>query len=332
MKYQPLPVEFYKNNRRRFEKHIESGSIVAFQSNDKMPTNADGTMPFRQNNDLLYLCGIDQAESILLLFPDHPSDDFREVLFIKETSELIAIWEGHKLSKKEAQDLSGIENIRWTSDFENTFNSMMMEAENVYLNANEHSRAETQVESRDTRFLQWCKKRYPLHNYKRAAPIMHILRSAKSDHEIKAMQKACDITEKGFRRVLSFIKPGVMEYEIEAEFLHEFVRNRSKGFAYEPIIASGSNSCVLHYIDNNKECKTGDILLLDVGAEYANYNADMTRSIPVNGFYSERQKAVYNSVLRVQRAAMDLLRPGTTIINLQSKRTNQIARIIQTGF
>lgn len=325
MKYNPIASDFYVQNRLNLIKSLAPRSIAVFQSNDQMPTNADGTMPFRQNNDLLYLCGIDQAESILVLCPDYPDEELREVLFLQETSELIAIWEGHKFTKDEAADLCGIKTIFWLSDFESIFNKLMAEAENVYLNSNEHIRAVVQVKTRDARFISWCQEKYPLHNYERSAPLMHKLRAIKSQHEIDVLQHACNITEQGFRRLLSFIKPGVMEYEIEAELIHEFLRNRSRGFAYEPIIASGYSACVLHYIENNKECKDGDVLLLDIGAEYANYNADLTRSIPVNGKYTQRQKDVYNAVLRVQRAAMDMLRPGNVIPEYH----NEVGKIME---
>jgi Xaa-Pro aminopeptidase len=279
-----------------------------------MPTNADGTMPFRQNSDLLYLSGIDQEESILILFPDHPDEKMREILFLRETNEEIAIWEGHKYTKPEAADISGIKQVKWLSQFGAVFNALMAEAEHVYLNSNEHTRRPlTEVETRDARFVSWCRKRYPLHQYHRAAPILYELRMIKGEIEIDILHKACDITERGFRRILPFIKPGIYEYEIEAELIHEFIRNRSRGFAYAPIIATGFNACVLHYIENKDQCKDGDILLLDIGAEYANYNADLTRSIPVNGRYTQRQKDVYNAVLRVQREAFKLLRPGNVI-------------------
>jgi len=313
MKYEPISRDFYKRNRKNFVSKLKPGSLAIFNSNDIMPTNADGTMPFRQNNDLLYLSGIDQEETLLLLFPDFPEEKNREVLFIKETSEEIAIWEGHKFTKKEASDISGISTVYWLSDFPRLFNTMMSQCDHVYLNGNDHIRANVIVETRDARFAKMIKEKYPAHHYERSAPIMGLLRGIKSEEEITMLQKACDITESGFRRLLHFIKPGVMEYEIEAELLHEFVRNRSKGFAYEPIIASGFNACVLHYIQNNQECKDGDIVLLDVGAEYGNYNADLTRSIPVNGRYTDRQKAVYNSVLHVQREAMKMLVPGNNI-------------------
>jgi len=313
MRYEPLSKDLYIKNRKRFINKLKPNALAIFNANDVMPTNADGTMPFRQNNDLLYLSGIDQEETILIIYPDFHNKKQQEILFIKETDENIAIWEGHKYTKEEATAASGIETVFWTSQFENVFNTLMAEAEYVYLNTNEHIRADLAVETRDARFLTWCKKHYPLHKYERVAPIMHDLRAIKSPEEIEAMQTACDITEKGFRRVAKFVKPGVMEYEIEAEYAHEFLSNRSRGFGYTPIVASGLNSCVLHYIDNNKPCKDGDILLMDVGAEYANYNADMTRCLPVNGRFTERQKAVYNAVLHVKREAMKQLKPGNAI-------------------
>lgn len=313
MKYHPLPSSVYIQNRKNFAKRLKQKSIAVFQSNDILPTNGDGTLPFRQNNDLLYLSGIDQEETILLLFPDFPDESMREILFVKETSEHIAVWEGHKFTKEEATELSGIKKVMWADQFESVLHIMAVEAENIYLNQNEHTRAKVIVETREARFNKWCQETYPLYNYERSTPIMHDLRKVKSQPEIDALQTACNITEKGFRRLLNFVKPGVMEYEIEAELLHEFVSNRSRGFAYEPIIASGLNSCVLHYIQNNNECKDGDILLLDVGAEYANYNADLTRSIPVNGRYTQRQKDIYNAVLRVQKESFKMLVPGNTI-------------------
>ncbi|MEP2772845.1 MAG: aminopeptidase P family protein [Fulvivirga sp.] len=313
MRYQPLPNTFYKSTREQFIKELKPNSIAIFNANDIMPTNADGTMAFRQNNDLFYLSGIDQEKSILLVYPDFHDKKNREILFLTETNENIAIWEGHKYTKSEATEASGIKSVYWLSQFESVFNTLMAEAEHVYLNTNEHIRASGKVETRDARFLKWCKEHYPLHKYERSAPIMHKLRAIKAPEEIAAMQEACNITEKGFRRVAQFVKPGVMEYEIEAEYAHEFLRNRSRGFGYTPIIASGFSACVLHYIDNNQQCKDGDILLMDVGAEYGNYNADMTRCLPVNGRFTQRQKDVYNAVLRVKREAMKMLRPGNTI-------------------
>ncbi len=313
MRYHAIGKDLFIQNRENLIKQLKPNSIAVFNANDIMPTNADGTMRFRQNNDLYYLSGIDQEESILVIFPDFPDEKYRKILFLKETSELIAIWEGHKYTKEEARDISGISTIIWNKDFHGIFNTLMAEAENVYLNTNEHLRADVVVETRDARFIKQCKQSYPLHQYQRLAPIMHHLRAVKSEDEIRVMQMACDITEKAFRRVLKFVKPGVMEFEIEAEYAHEFLRNRSRGFAYEPIIASGKNACVLHYVANADVCDAGEVLLMDVGAEYANYNADMTRSVPVSGTFSKRQKEVYNAVLRVHRAALPMLTPGNRI-------------------
>jgi Xaa-Pro aminopeptidase len=312
MRYTAIDHQLFVNNRKRLLQQLKPNALVAVNSNDTMPTNSDGTMRFLQNSDLFYLTGIDQEETILVLCPAFPDKKYREVLFVRETNETIATWEGHKFTKEEARKISGIETVLWTSEFNKLFNTMMVMGgvENVYLNTNDHYRADIVTETREMRFVKWCRKKYPLHTYQRLAPLMHGLRSLKSPQEIKLMQKACDITEAGFRRILPFVKPGVLEYEIEAEFAHEFIRSGSRGFAYQPIIASGANSCVLHYIENDKTCKPGDVLLLDVGAEYANYNADLTRTIPVNGKFSKRQKEVYNAVLRVQRSAMKILKAG----------------------
>lgn len=312
MRYQPIDSTLFTNNRKKLAKKLKPNSLAAFNSNDLMPTNADGHLPFRQNNDLFYLSGVDQENSMLILCPDFPDKKYQEILFLQETNEQIATWEGHKLTKEEARTLTGIETIVWISEFQKLFHHMMTMGgvAYVYLNTNEHYRSEIKVETRDARFIEWCKKNYPLHEYERIAPIMGELRYIKSKTEVELMQRACDITESAFRRVLKFVKPGVMEYEIEAEYAHEFLRKGSRGFAYTPIVASGSNSCVLHYIENDKPCKDGDILLLDVGAEYANYNADLTRSIPVNGKYTKRQKEVYSAVLQVHQSAIKMLRPG----------------------
>ncbi len=313
MKYLPINSQLFIENRKRFTKKLNSNSLAVFNANDFMPTGADGSMMFIQNSDLFYLSGIDQEESILVIFPDAEEEANREILFLKETNEHIAIWEGHKYTKEEAIATSGIKRIYWMKEFPIIFKALMCEAKNVYLNTNEHVRATIDVETRDARFIKFCMEHYPLHNYYRSAPIMHDLRAIKSKYEIELMQKACNITEKGFRRLLGFIKPGVMEYEMEAELIHEFVRNRSRGFAYGPIIASGANACVLHYVDNNKECKSGDIVLLDVAAEYGNYASDLSRSLPVNGKFTPRQKAVYNAVLRVMRAAIKMLVVGNNV-------------------
>jgi len=317
MRYKNISSELFISNRKRLVKELKSNSLVALNANDIMPTNSDGSMRFRQNSDLFYLSGVDQEETILVLCPDFPDKKYREVLFVRETSDLIATWEGHKLTKEEAREQTGIETVLWLSEFPRLFNTMMVmgDTEHVYLNTNDHYRADSAVETRESRFVKNCREKYPLHKYERLAPIMHRLRSVKSKYEIDLLQKACDITEKGFRRVLKFVKPGVKEYEIEAEWAHEFLKNTSRGFAYEPIIASGANACVLHYIENSMACKDGDMLLLDVGAEYANYNADLTRTIPVNGKFTKRQKDVYNAVLHVMREAFKMLKPGEHYFN-----------------
>ncbi|MGV3588460.1 MAG: aminopeptidase P N-terminal domain-containing protein [Adhaeribacter sp.] len=313
MKYQPIDADLFVQNRKKFCSRLKPCSLAVFQSNDIMPTNADGTMAFRQSSDLFYLSGIDQEESILLLFPDAKEVKHQEILFVRETNDHILTWEGYKLTKEQAREVSGIKTIFWTSEFRQVFNALMSEAENVYLNTNEHLRAVVEVETRDARFLKWCREIYPLHQYQRSAPIMHHLRAIKSDIEIELIKKACNITEQAFLRLLKFIKPGVMEYEIEAEIVHEFIRNRSRGPAYGSIIASGANACILHYVDNFRECKDGDVVLMDFGAEYANYAADLTRSVPVNGIFTPRQKEVYNSVLHVLKTARNMLVPGNTL-------------------
>ncbi|MCP5536051.1 MAG: aminopeptidase P N-terminal domain-containing protein [Akkermansiaceae bacterium] len=310
MRFDPADPQLFVRNRARLGALLKDDSIAILHSNDVMPTNADGTMPFRQNNDLYYLSGIDQEESILVLFPAAFDPKDREILFLRETNEHIAIWEGEKLTKERATELSGVANIQWTDNFDNLLHRLIQQAEHVFLNTNEHLRAETSVQSRDARFRQKCQASYPLHKYERLAPLMHQLRVTKDPVEIRMMQEACNITEAGFRRILGYVQPGVGEWEIEAEYLHEFIRRKSKGFAYPPIIGSGKNACVLHYLDNNQRCQDGDLLLMDVAAEYGNWNSDMTRTIPVNGKFTDRQRAVYDSVLRVLRKCNEILRPG----------------------
>ena len=267
MRYNPIPQQLFINNRKRLTKELKPGSLAVFNSSDIMPTSADGTMPFKQQSDIFWMSGVDQEESILLIFPDSNLPEHREILFVKETNEQIAIWEGEKLTKKRATEISGVQTVYWLSMFKTIFHQLMCECEQAYLNSNEHLRLYAEVQTRDARFVKWCRKEYPLHNYNRLQPIMHKLRAIKSKEEVELIQQACDITEKGFRRLLGFVKPGVWEYEIEAELIHEFIRSRSKGFAYTPIIASGFNACVLHYIDNNKQCKKNDVILLDIAAE-----------------------------------------------------------------
>lgn len=311
MKYEKIDRNLFIKNREKFVAQMEPNAVAIFNSNDIYPVSADSTIPFQQHRDIFYLSGVDQEESILVIFPDAFLEEHREMLFLRETNEHIAIWEGEKLDKKAAFETAGIKNVYWLDQFPTVLKSIMAQAEKVYINTNEHTRANTEVQTREDRFIEQLKKDYPAHSYRKSAPIMHRIRSVKEQQELDLMQQACDITEKGVRRILGFIKPGVWEYEIEAELIHEFVRNRSKGFAYTPIIASGKNACVLHYIENNQECKDGDVILMDFGAEYANYASDLTRCFPVNGKFTERQKAVYNAVLNVKKEAEKLLIPGT---------------------
>jgi Xaa-Pro aminopeptidase len=310
MKYHPINNQLFIKNRAKFTAQMKSKSIAIFNSNDTFTTGADSTLPFEQHSDIFYLSGADQEESILLLFPDAIDENHREILFLTETSKLIEIWYGAKYSKEEAQQVSGIKTIYWLSEFDKVFFDLMTEAESVYFNTNEHYRQAVELESREDRFIKKCKTDFPAHKWEKSNQILQEIRGVKEPEELEILQTACDLTNKGFRRVLPFVKPGIMEYEIEAEFMHEFLRNRSKGFAYTPIIAAGYSACVLHYIENNKECKDGDMLLMDVGAEYANYSSDMTRTIPVNGRFTDRQKAVYNAVLRVKNEATKMLAPG----------------------
>ncbi len=311
MKYERINNDLYIANRKKFIAKIESKSLAVFNSNDIFPISADSTMPFQQHRDILYLSGVDQEESILVLFPECKNEAHREILFLKETNDHIAVWEGEKLTKEAAFETSGIKTVYWLNQFPTIFKQLMAEAETIYLNTNEHLRASTEVETREDRFIKHVKIDYPAHNVRKSAPIMHRIRSVKEDLEIHLMQRACKITEAGFRKLLSVTKPGIWEYELEAELIYEFVKNRSKGFAYTPIIASGKNACVLHYIENNQQCKDGDVILLDVAAEYANYASDLTRCIPVNGRFTDRQKAVYNAVLHVKKEAEKMLVSGT---------------------
>ncbi|MBP0902685.1 aminopeptidase P N-terminal domain-containing protein [Mariniflexile gromovii] len=311
MKYLPINSSLFINNRKNFTAKMKPSSLAVFNSNDIYPISADSTMPFQQHRDIFYLSGVDQEESILVLFPDCPKEKHREILFLKETNAHIAVWEGEKLTKEAAFKTSGIKTVYWLQDMEKIMFELMTQCDTVYINTNEHYRANVETETREDRYTKWLKDKYPAHSVAKSAPILQRLRSVKNPIEIDLIQQACNITEKGFRRVLNFVKPGVWEYEIEAELMHEFLRNRSKGFAYTPIIASGNNANVLHYIENNKQCKAGDLILFDTAAEYANYASDLSRTIPVSGRYSDRQKAVYNAVLRVKNEATKVLTPGT---------------------
>lgn len=311
MKYDLIDSNLFIKNRRKFMANMKPKSIAVFNSNDVYPIGADSTMPFQQARDLFYLSGVDQEESILILFPDAYEQKHREVLFVRETNEHIAVWEGEKLSKEKALEVSGINTTYWLQDFDRIFYELMTEADTVYFNTNEHYRQSVETQTREDRFILDCKSKFPAHKWEKSNPILQDLRGTKETEEIELIQQACKITEKGFKRILQFVKPGVWEYEIEAEFMHEFLRNRSRGFAYTPIVASGNNANVLHYVVNNQMCKAGGLLLLDVGAEYANYASDMTRTIPVSGRFTERQKQVYNAVLNVKKEATRMLVPGT---------------------
>ena len=323
MKSIPMPSELFRANRERLKKLLLPNSLAILNANDLMPTNADGVMGHMQNADLFYLTGIHQEESILVIAPEAYEEKQREVLFLREPNEHLATWEGHKLTREQATSISGIKNILWLDEFPNVFRQLMCEVEHIYLNTNEHYRAMPQVETRDARFIRECQRRYPLHHYHRLAQLMHQLRIVKSPLEIEMIQKACDLTGQAFRRVLKFVKPGVNEAEIEAEFAHEFIRHRA-GFAYLPIIASGANNCILHYNQNDQVCRNGQLVLLDVAAGYGNYMSDLTRTIPVNGRFTRRQRQVYNAVLRVFRKIVQAMTPGKTVFDLRKETESLI--------
>ncbi|MEN9674729.1 MAG: Xaa-Pro aminopeptidase [Verrucomicrobiota bacterium] len=325
MRHAPIDPQLFVANRRRLAGLLPPHSMAIVNANDIFPTNADGTLRIVPNTDLFYLSGVEQEESVLLLFPDADDERQREILFLRETSELIAIWEGHKLTREEARQRTGIQRVEWLSSLPSLLHRLICEAEQVYLNSNEHRRADIVVETREARFVRQLRERYPLHDFRRLARLLHPLRVVKSPAEVQLLQKACDLTRAGFERVCRFVKPGVNEVEVEAEFAHEFIRGRG-GFSYNPIIASGANACVLHYIENDQPCRNGDLLLLDVGASYANYCADMTRTIPVNGRFTRRQKQVYNAVLRVLRSQIAGLVPGKRIRDWQEESEEAVAR------
>jgi Xaa-Pro aminopeptidase len=310
MRYESIDNELFKSNRARLIKELKPGSVAILVSNDPMPRGGDSFYQFRQNPDMFYLTGVEQEETFLVLFPDAPVPEWREILFVRETNATIAAWEGEKLSKEQASKVSGIKNVQWSHMFEKMLPAIMFESKHCYLNTNEHARYSSETDYAEMRYARKIKAQFPVHPYERLAPVMHQLRATKHEIEIKLMKHAGAITKKGLERVLHFMKPGVLEYEVEAELTHEFLRNGSRGHAYEPIIASGKNACVLHYITNDQVCKDGDLVLLDIGAEYAGYASDLTRCIPANGKFSPRQKEVYNAVLRVFYTVKSLLRPG----------------------
>lgn len=318
MRYDPIDPQLFIQNRRRFAREMKPESIAIFHSNDQMPRNGDQYFEFRQNSNFFYLSGLDQPEAIIVLFPDCIKEAFREVAFIKRSNEKISIWEGYKYTKEDARKISGIDKVYFLDEMEPVLHEMFLLAKRIYINTPENDRFQPEVESRDTRLARDLMAKYPGHKYHRAQPILKKQLMIKSDIEIGIMRHSMDITNKAFRRVLQFVKPGVMEFEIEAEISHEFIRNRS-WHGYHPIIGSGKNNCVLHYNENKEECKDGELLLLDFGAEYANYSADLTRTIPVNGIFTERQKAVYNSVLRVMKEATTMLVPGNNLTDYQKE-------------
>lgn len=309
MRYPPIDPQLFIANRANLKRLLLPNSLAVVNANDVLPTNADGTFLLKQNTDLFYLTGIEQEESLLLLYPDAPEEKHREILFLRQPNPLLETWEGHKLTKAEAKQISGVARVEWLTDFPALFHRLMCECDHAYLNSNEHKRAQIVVETRDARFVKEVQAKYPLHSYQRLAKLMHPLRAIKSGLEVALIQKACDITAAGFRRVCKIVKPGINEMEVEAEFAREFIR-RGGQFAYNPIIACGANACALHYLQNDQPCRNGQLLLLDVAASYANYNADLTRTIPVNGRFTKRQKQVYNAVLRVLRAASKAAVPG----------------------
>jgi Xaa-Pro aminopeptidase len=326
VRYEPIPSQLFIRNRDKLRRLLKPNSMVVVHANDIYPTNADGTMSFFQNNDLYYLSGIYQEETVLILMPDAIDPKQREILFVRETNDHIAVWEGAKLTKQQVREISGIERVEWSHTFDGFLQQQIPQAEHVYLASNEYPKACLDVPTRNARFIKDCQSRYPLHQYQRLSPLMHRLRITKEPEEIQMIQKACDITGAGFRRLLGFIKPGVGEWEIEAELLHEFVRSKSRGFAYAPIIGSGESACVLHYNENDKICRDGELVLLDVAAEYAGWNSDLTRTVPVNGRFTARQREVYDAVLRVFRGADEILRPGVSPMDFQDQVVEMMER------
>jgi Xaa-Pro aminopeptidase len=327
MKYLPLDPAIFTDNRRRFVKQMENNAIAIFNSNDELPLNGDALYKFKQNSDLYWLTGIEQEDSMLILFPDSPDKKFREVLVLVRPNELKEKWDGHRLRRDEATAISGIETIVWLDAIEAPLQTWIHLADTIYLNTNENDRKANLVAVRDYRFAQQMRDRYPLHNYKRAARLMKDLRGIKSAKEVEVLKIAIDITDKTFRRLLGFIRPGVFEYEIEAEIYHEFLRNRSTGPAYGSIIASGDRARTLHYVSNNQECKDGELILMDFGAEYGGYCADLTRTVPVNGKFSKRQKEVYDGCLQLHKYGASILKPGISIVDYTEKVGDEATKV-----
>ncbi len=329
MKYLPLNPQIFVQNRTRFVARMEKNSIAIFNSNDEMPTNGDGLYPYVQNSDLFWLSGVEQPDSMVILFPDNPDPKYREVLVLLRPNELKEKWTGHLLRAAEAEEISGIKTVVWLDVLEGALQQWIHLADTIYLNTNENDRKANEVPVRDYRYAASMRERYPLHNYRRSAKILRDLRAIKTPLEIEVIQKAIDITDNTFRRLLTFIKPGVTEYEIDAEIWHSFLSQRATGPAYGSILASGDNARTLHYVDNNQECKDGDLILMDFGASYGNYNADLTRTVPVNGKFSKRQKTVYNACLQLHHFCASILKPGITINEYTEKVGDEATQIFQ---
>ncbi|MEO7048373.1 MAG: aminopeptidase P family protein [Ferruginibacter sp.] len=329
MKYLPLNSEIFIENRKRFVEKMDKNAIAIFNSNDELPTNGDALHKFKQNSDLLWLTGIEQEDSMLVLYPDNPDAKYREVLILTRPNELKEKWDGHRLRVHEAQAISGIKTIVWLDVLEGLLQPWIHLADTIYLNSNENDRKSNLLAVRDYRYAEMMKQKYPLHNYKRSARLLKDLRAIKSPLEVEVIQKAIDITDNTFRRLLQFIKPGVSEYEIEAEIYHSFLMQRSGGPAYGSIIASGDRARTLHYVENNQECKDGELILMDFGAEYGNYAADLTRTIPVNGKFGRRQKTVYNACLHLHHYAASILKPGISIAAYTEKVGDEATVVFQ---
>lgn len=329
MKYLPLNPDIFIQNRKRFIEKMDRNSIAIFNSNDELPSNGDALHPFKQNSDLLWLTGVEQEETMLILFPDNPDPKYREVLVLTRPNELKEKWDGHRLRSNEATSISGISTIVWLDSLEGVLQPWIHLSETIYLNSNENDRKANLVPVRDYRYAVEMKRRYPLHNYKRSARILKELRAIKTPLEIEVMQKAMDITDVTFRRLLQFIRPGVMEYEIEAEIMHSFLSQRATGQAYGSIIASGDRARTLHYVENNQECKDGELILMDFGAEYGNYCADLTRTVPVNGKFGRRQKTIYNACLHLHHYAASILKPGISILDYTEKVGDEASIVFQ---
>lgn len=329
MKYLPLDKQIFVQNRQRFVDRMEKNAIAIFNSNDELPTNGDQTFRFKQNSDLFWLTGIEQEDSMLILFPGNPDPKYREVLVLVRPNELKEKWDGYRLRVNAARDISGIQTIVWLDSIDGLLQPWIHLADTIYLNSNENDRKANWVPVRDYRYAAMMKERYPMHQFRRSAKILKELRSVKTAEEIGVMQKAIDITEQTFRRVMQFVKPGVMEYEVEAEILHSFLMQRATGPAYGSIIASGDRARILHYVSNNQECKEGELLLMDFGAEYGNYCADLTRTIPVSGKFGRRQKTVYNACLHLHKYAASILKPGISIVDYTEKVGDEATVVFQ---